>query len=621
MLRNLLLIHEVLLEDELRACVHELGGIVTVCCYSPDTYEFALRAGMSVIALDDGCDIAELKSCMNVSLRIIQRLNDSIFDYLKHKFTGVISPSFLNSIHYNYFLNVALNTFVVPYSQIYGILSNHSYTTFTEIRGIEEDFLFEEIFSSTLRARPAESFKLACENLGVIYRCINRHWNPVVPAKSSLKSIVTNNIVKIAGKIIDTVEYLRFKAISNPFDSKVVVNANGYDFPFVSSKIFADLGYNKVSLAQLCFGEKKYHPDRKRVENITEELKLHVLSKMDDMVLPSNISHKLIRFVLLLFVDYFVKQLDMFLFAIQKKSFNFSKATIICPPVVDLKDIYYVRALCYRGAKIIGWQHGGNYGYMELPIFLLHDIVNCDMFLGYGKSVSDYAKNNDHSVLDKEYINFAKVLTVGSYRIPIDSKYKRIRAEALTKLQVLYVCRDYQVSHINLANGFVITPMLYYEIQKRIISALLTITNLDVTLRQHPGNRVGNIEALSSWIEMEDKGDITVSGRCKFSDSIENVDLVIFDFPSTTFLEVLSSKIPVVVYQEQDTYKLFNAYFKEIDSLVTVVTNIDELVLTVEKFKKGFSNSLSDSLDVGDFIIDAKRQNSAELQLWKSVLS
>ena len=119
-----------------------------------------------------------------------------------------------------------------------------------------------------------------------------------------------------------------------------------------------------------------------------------------------------------MFIDFFVKELDLFLFLIRDREKNYDSVRIICPPVLRLYDIVFVGSLKYKHARVVSWQHGGNYGYMDLPLFFYHDLVNCDVLLGYGVSPRKYADMHS-SATDRDcYRRCARVEILGAYRIP-----------------------------------------------------------------------------------------------------------------------------------------------------------------------------------------------------------
>ena len=118
----------------------------------------------------------------------------------------------------------------------------------------------------------------------------------------------------------------------------------------------------------------------------------------------------MIEHILAMFIDFFVKELDLFLFLIRDREKNYDSVRVIGPPVLRLYDIAFVRSLRYKHARVISWQHGGNYGYMDLPLFLYHDLVNCDVFLGYGVSPRKYADMaHEKDVLVRPYVSWTLV--------------------------------------------------------------------------------------------------------------------------------------------------------------------------------------------------------------------
>ena len=338
----------------------------------------------------------------------------------------------------------------------------------------------------------------------------------------------------------------------------------------------------------------------------------------------SNIVRLILDHLCSLFVKFYVKHLDVFLFIIgNEDAAKRAKGCIICSPVIDINDIAVIRALNYLGSKIVAWQHGGNYGYMDLPVFLYHDIVNCNIFLAYGSSVKNYFEANLDLIKGECYQKCSEVITIGSYSLSARSEqHDKVGLKNKScKLRVAYICRDYQKARINLANGFVITSMLYYALQKRILSTLGELKNVDVVVRPHPSDSNDSIQALSSWISRSGFKNIELVRNIKFSDFLRNIDLVILDFPSTTFLEILLAKVPVIVFHENNTYQLVRKYFDEVSNVVKIVENTNELCIEIRKVQESSRCDYTPYGTTNSFIIDLKKINRNEESLWRSILN
>jgi hypothetical protein len=534
---------------------------------------------------------------------------------LNREFSGATNDEFLSSVHYNYYVNIALTTYLIPFYQLDGLLSNGSYSEVIEVRSNEDTGTFGWVFGGKMADRPSIGSMLACQRNNVThsYSSINLYPQSL---SSGIKKI-RGNLRKNLGKFKNQ---LKGKPPVLDRNSRSIIDLNWYELPSVSSTVWNELDYKLAVLPRSSLAGK-YKPNKTRIEYHSESLKQQMPRCTIDNGEVSDEAAQIIEYVLGMFFDYFAHELDTFLCLIQDEPKSYDAVRIIAPPVTPLDDVVHVRSLNYKHARLISWQHGGNYGYMGLPMFFYHDLMNCDVFLAWGSSLRDYS-NVPPDVFGSGAFSRprGRVEIVGTYRTPVKVSRSNLKPNRLNgKLKILYACRDYQSVVQNLTNGWVMTSLIYYEAQKEIISIMANLDQVEITVQPHPGDPQ-SAAALVDWVEAQGIKNIEFGKPGKFASALAETDVVFCDFPSTSFLEALCAQIPVIIYEIPGVYELADRYFDSMPDDIYRVSGSAGFTDAIMKIKdrgitSGYQNEGTEA-----FLVGRVSGFTGEIEMWHSIL-
>lgn len=205
-----------------------------------------------------------------------------------------------------------------------------------------------------------------------------------------------------------------------------------------------------------------------------------------------------------------------------------------------------------EGAKLIGLQHGGNYGILKFHTAEKHEISIVDKYLTWGWSQED---NKSSSI----------VPCTSPKIIEIKNQHKLNTTESRL-YKILYIgtsgCR-FLVDFITLPESF----FPYHESQVEFFKNLPENISTNVVVRLHQEDRIWEIKErlLMQFPDLKFE-DYSIP----FHESIANAKLVLCDYLSTTFIECLASNTPTLLFWNSNLVSIRDSAKKYFDEFKSV---------------------------------------------------
>ena len=362
--------------------------------------------------------------------------------------------------------------------------------------------------------------------------------------------------------LMKSVEYLR-NIMRNVFKRKKIVCISGYGYDW--NNIISDLT-----------------TDNYKVIYVDYETRILKLEKIQD----SDISKDEIKNTCILcnvdFSDIFVEKLMPILenslevaFVYPQQIEKIFKKYQPCALLCSIKSnfINHIPARIAQTEKIpvISWQHGAA-GFFYYPILWYNEIKDSDLHLVWGPGVKNQI---DREFPKKKCI----ILPTGSNNL--QKKYKK--NDRKKKFKILYVTTNYFLTTLYIGYSHKLQDNSFWITQKKIIDVLGSCQQ-DIVFKLHPGTF--QHRHFYEYIKERGFNKITImKNERSFSSLLQNSEIIIIDYPSTTLLQAIASKKTVFVLLKHismtdDAKKLLmkRAYCSE---------NLEEFVDLINCYFKG----------------------------------
>ena len=203
-------------------------------------------------------------------------------------------------------------------------------------------------------------------------------------------------------------------------------------------------------------------------------------------------------------------------------------------------------ALQNAGIPVVYSQEGGGYGYATNPLDYHVDLCRSDYFMSYGPGVVEHlhrTKMTERQTATPVSIGSAKLSEIRKNAIKPNLAEESAKDPG-RKITVMYV-----PTKLNHSISFNYTPLdtTYFQMQKRIFETLAEFPSINVILKMGPG-KVGPKSPLKELARSILTDPVIVEEP--FMSVVDRADAIIVDWPSTVFLEALSTRLPVIAYMD-----------------------------------------------------------------------
>lgn len=198
------------------------------------------------------------------------------------------------------------------------------------------------------------------------------------------------------------------------------------------------------------------------------------------------------------------------------------------------------------GIPVVSWQHGGG-GYTFWPMIPAIEFFHSDVHFVFTESVAHTysgtaTKIGLHSipVFFPTGSSSLDILCKKNNKIPVTGSKKRI----------IYITTHYEKNIFFISHPF--DPIHVDEhlwfFQKRILDLASRFPDRDFVVKLHPANK--SREPLMTYVLDKRIGnvDIILSGEISIPDLMAEADIIIIDHITTGILQILTSDLPVFVY-------------------------------------------------------------------------
>lgn len=205
----------------------------------------------------------------------------------------------------------------------------------------------------------------------------------------------------------------------------------------------------------------------------------------------------------------------------------------------------FAKAAHSLNIPIVAWQHG-NYGYYDQPMIVYKDIAPVDYLFLFGEGVR------------KKYEKEAKkynctLIPIGS--ILVEQIPERTNQVDIVKnigdpykKNVLFVVTNYYQNDLYITSPPPYSDNKFWEIQKSVLDTFSKYDEYNFIIKLHPSSRYRESPMLRYVEENGIENIRFLKDEYTFIDLLSIADLIIIDFPSTTLLQSLTTKKPLIVY-------------------------------------------------------------------------
>jgi hypothetical protein len=178
---------------------------------------------------------------------------------------------------------------------------------------------------------------------------------------------------------------------------------------------------------------------------------------------------------------------------------------------------------------VLTWQHGA-YGSLKAPIMLYAEFMNSDAILLWGTGVRE--------VMEKDPLNTFPCLPRAVGSCELEALYRR-RKPWTGKGSILYVTTNYYSNYLYVSYEYPFHDNEIWETQKAIIDTIGDRPGAVVKL--HPSTTDG--AQFEEFIRMRGYSglDLVQGAKRSFTGLLEEAEVVIIDFPSTTLLQAIAA--------------------------------------------------------------------------------
>ena len=189
-----------------------------------------------------------------------------------------------------------------------------------------------------------------------------------------------------------------------------------------------------------------------------------------------------------------------------------------------------------HGVPFVVFQHGGCYGYCDQPMLLHSDLKAADIFVSWGPGVS---RDTAPTIQPDNQIRFADA---GWSRVD-EPVIERVQVNEVRSCTVLYVVTGMNGNQ-HYGPYHTLSDIDYFGHEKEVLQALAQVPNVNVVVKTHFHNYVPN--PIDDYVSSEGLAHTDVVSEGRLVDLLPNADVVVIDFPSTTLLQTLIARKPVV---------------------------------------------------------------------------
>lgn len=261
----------------------------------------------------------------------------------------------------------------------------------------------------------------------------------------------------------------------------------------------------------------------------------------------------------------------------------------------DYTHAAFSSALQNAGIPVVYSQEGGGYGYATNPLDYHVDLCRSDYFMSYGPGVVEHlqkTKMTERQTATPVAIGSAKLSEIRKNAIGTNLAEESTK-DPNRKITVMYV-----PTKLNHSISFNYTPLdtTYFQMQKRIFETLAEFPSVNVILKLGPG-KVGPNSPLKDLARSILTDPVIVEKP--FISVVDLADAIIVDWPSTVFLEALSTRLPIIAYMDLTVARVEPSALDLLSSRAFVSSSFEDFLEDIRRFAENPSDCAAEK-DVDD---------------------
>jgi hypothetical protein len=274
-------------------------------------------------------------------------------------------------------------------------------------------------------------------------------------------------------------------------------------------------------------------------QNLESELEFKKWFEYQDINFFSIISPWLKQFIFFVFPACILSE-DK----IEKGLKKCQASVFLTPSATHKTEISAVLACKRLGIKVCSIQHGGM-GFFKSSLFEYSDYRNINYAYVYGQGVADFFQK-EYNIDSRD--NLAKPIAIGN---PVLQKiYHEQRCKKQSSLEkkkrILYIPTHFELKFI--FYGWNCYPSVWYgQLQRKIVEAIKSFPDVTLYIKQYP--LLTTEDPLQMYVKDRKIDNVVFIPRnIDMMYYLDNADLFINDYPTTSLLKILCTRKPIIVY-------------------------------------------------------------------------
>ena len=211
------------------------------------------------------------------------------------------------------------------------------------------------------------------------------------------------------------------------------------------------------------------------------------------------------------------------------------------------------------GIPAVSLQHGGTFGYTELPIVEHTDLYSPAYFLVYGTGTVAGLEERDLHAHCLPGSPRAQPVAVGSPALDsVKQQYRRVASvQSISKAganrRAMYVTNTL-LGDLRYFSYHLYPDIAYWRLQRQVVELCSRFPGIELILKLYPRDWLSS--PLEQWVKKQGFRNCRIIRETPFSGVLPQTDLFILDYPTTTLLEALVTEKPVIVLADRSYYRL-----------------------------------------------------------------
>lgn len=223
---------------------------------------------------------------------------------------------------------------------------------------------------------------------------------------------------------------------------------------------------------------------------------------------------------------------------------HFKPVLILFSQIVHYWQHAMAAAAREAGIPVVGYQHGA-FGERLAPILYYTECREPDYILVYGEGVKSF--------IERTYQKAAVPIAVGSPRLDRLSRLQTNRKVLCRRWgldpnrRIVAYCPTFVYGNkLYVSYGYPRSDSCYFQVQRRIVEVFREFPSIQLVVKEH--SETSESFPLQQFVHEQGMTNCLFKKEAPFDELLSLADSFILDSPTTTFLEILTTDKPVLVF-------------------------------------------------------------------------